>query len=209
MITRAELLVATRNKKKLKEIKHLLKGHHFKITSLADYHNLPPIIEDGSTFKENAIKKASTIACALKKLTLGEDSGLEVRALANRPGVFSARYAGEGASDSDNNKKLLKELEGVVRSKRQARYVCSVAFADASGLIGTVEATCSGLIAFRKKGSAGFGYDPLFLIPKYNKTFAELGETIKHTMSHRSKALKKARRIILNYQRKNSPLHSS
>lgn len=194
---RKELVVATRNKKKLKEIRHLLKGCNFKITSLGDYRRLPRIIEDGSTFKQNAIKKATTIARALKKLCLGEDSGLEVRALGKRPGVFSARYAGKNADDRSNNKKLLRELEGIPRSKRQARYVSSVALADGRGVIGVVEATCSGCIAFKQRGSSGFGYDPLFLIPKYNRTFAELGERIKHTMSHRSKALQKARRLIL------------
>ena len=200
---RTELVVATRNKKKLKEIKYLLKGCNFKITSLSDYRRLPEIIEDGVTFKQNAIKKATIIAGVLKKLCLGEDSGLEVRALGNRPGVFSARYAGKNADDRENNKKLLRELEGIPRTKRQARYVCSVALVDARGIIGVVQATCSGLIAFQQRGSSGFGYDPLFLVPKYNKTFAELGERIKHTMSHRSKALQKARRLILARQKSN------
>ncbi len=202
-MSRKELVVATRNKKKLKEIKYLLKGCNVKITSLADYHRLPAIIEDGVTFKQNAIKKAITIATVLKKLCLGEDSGLEVKALGSRPGVYSARYAGKDADDRANNKKLLKELAGVPRSRRQARYVCSAALADARGVIGVVQGTCSGFIALKKKGSSGFGYDPLFLVPKYNKTFAELGERIKHTMSHRSKALQKARRLILNHQKLN------
>lgn len=201
MIKRTELVVATRNKKKLKEIKQLLKGYNFSISSLCDYRKLPAIIEDGLTFSQNAMKKALTIAGALKKLTLGEDSGLEVKVLRGKPGVFSARYAGKGATDDRNNKKLLKGLAGIPRHKRKARYVCSVALADGRGLIGVVEGQCSGLISFEERGKAGFGYDPLFLIPRYNKTFGELGERIKHTMSHRSKALKKIRPFILAYQK--------
>lgn len=203
-MSRKELVIATRNKKKLKEIKHLLRGYNFRITSLADYRRLPAIIEDGVTFKQNAIKKATTIATVLKKLCLGEDSGLEVKALGNRPGVFSSRYAGKNADDRANNKKLLRELVGVPRSSRQARYVCSVALADARRVIGVVQGTCSGVIALKKRGSSGFGYDPLFLVPKYNKTFGELGEKIKHTMSHRSKALRKVRRLILSRHQKSN-----
>jgi len=200
-----DLVVATRNKKKLKEIRELLADYPFCITSLADYRRLPAIVEDGRTFADNAKKKALTIASALNKLTLGEDSGLEVDALGGRPGVYSARYSGENATDERNNKKLLEELKGVCRLKRKARYVCSVALADGNGLVGVVEGYCSGRIAFEEKGSAGFGYDPLFLIPKYNKTFGELGEKIKHTMSHRSKALKKARSLIAAYQKSYRP----
>ena len=189
-----ELVVATRNKKKLKEIRHMLKGLSLKITSLADYKNLPKIVEDGLTFQENAIKKAATISQYLKKLTLGEDSGLEVKALNNRPGVYSSRYSGKGATDKKNNKKLLRELKGIPLKKRQARYICSVAISDADKLLGVVQGTCSGLISTKERGSAGFGYDPLFLIPKFNKTFGELGEEIKHKMSHRYKAFVKARK---------------
>lgn len=202
-----ELVVATRNKKKLKEIKYMLKGLGIKVTSLADYKNLPKIVEDGLTFQENAIKKSATIAQYLKKLTLGEDSGLEVNALGNRPGVYSSRYSGKGATDDKNNKKLLKELENRPLKKRQARYVCSVAISDANKLLCVVEGKCSGLIAKKERGSAGFGYDPLFLILKYNKTFGELGEDIKHKMSHRYKAFVKAKRFILGYRRKSTRKH--
>jgi XTP/dITP diphosphohydrolase len=202
-----ELVVATRNKKKLKEIKYMLKGLGLNITSLADYDNLPKIVEDGLTFQENAIKKSVTISQYLKKLTLGEDSGLEVKALDNRPGVYSSRYSGKGATDKKNNKKLLRELKNVSLNKRQARYVCSVAISDANKLLGVVEGTCSGLIATKERGSAGFGYDSLFLIPKFNKTFGELREEIKHKMSHRYKAFVKARRLILGYRRKSNQKH--
>ncbi|MFZ5800570.1 MAG: RdgB/HAM1 family non-canonical purine NTP pyrophosphatase [Candidatus Omnitrophota bacterium] len=198
-----ELLVATRNKKKLREIKDLLKGLHLKITSLDDYSGLPKIEEDGQTFEENAIKKAVTIAQFTKKLTLGEDSGLEVKALKNQPGVYSSRFSGPGATDGKNNLKLLRLLKGVPLKKRQARYCCTVALADGKKLIYVGGSSCSGLLGFHPKGTAGFGYDPLFVIPRYHKTFAELGEDIKHTMSHRFRALRKLSPIIAKYlQRK-------
>ena len=178
----------------------MLKDLNLKITSLADYDNLPEIVEDGGTFQENAIKKSATIAQYLKKLTLGEDSGLEVEALGNRPGVYSSRYSGKGATDKKNNKKLLKELENVPLKKRSARYVCSVAISDAHCLLGVFQGRCKGLITNRERGNAGFGYDPLFLISKFNKTFGELGEEIKHGMSHRFKAFQKALSFIKSYQ---------
>jgi XTP/dITP diphosphohydrolase len=192
-----ELVIATCNKKKLEEIRYMLKGLNFKITSLADYDNLPKIVEDGLTFEQNAIKKSATIAQYLGKLTIGEDSGLEVDALNNRPGVYSSRYSGKDATDKKNNSKLLRELNKVPLKKRKARYVCSVALSSKHKLLGVFTGTCSGLIALKESGKAGFGYDPLFLIPKYNKTFGDLGEEIKHKMSHRHKAFKKVRRAIL------------
>lgn len=196
-----ELLVATRNKKKLQEIKELLVDLNFRVTSLEDYDALPEIVEDGVTFEQNAIKKAATIAIATGKLVLGEDSGLEVKALGCRPGVYSARYAGPGATDRKNNLKLLRELRGVPLKKRSARYRCAVALADPQGLVGVVSGSCSGIIGTTPRGTAGFGYDPLFVIGKFGKTFAELGLEMKHAMSHRSKALKKARRLMEGYLR--------
>lgn len=207
-----ELLVATRNEKKLQEIRELLNGLPFKITSLKDYKDLSHIIEDGDTFDQNAVIKASRIALATKKLVLGEDSGLEVKALNNKPGIFSARYAGKGsnanASDRANNLKLLRELRGVPLKKRVAHYRCSVALADKKGLVGVVSGSCRGLIGFRSKGRHGFGYDPLFVIEKYGKTFAELGPQIKHKMSHRYKALKKTRHLMERYLKKYHPASS-
>lgn len=194
-----ELLVATRNKKKLQEIREILSGLDLKITSLLDYEGSPKIVEDGRTFAQNAIKKAATIALFSGKLVLGEDSGLEVLFLRNRPGVYSARYSGSGATDKKNNLKLLRELKGVPLKKRTARYRCAVALADAKHLIGVVSGSCKGLIGFRSRGTFGFGYDPLFIIKKYGKTFAQLGPQVKHKMSHRYKALKKARQLIESY----------
>ncbi|HAJ57335.1 MAG TPA: non-canonical purine NTP pyrophosphatase [Candidatus Omnitrophica bacterium] len=194
-----ELLVATKNKKKLEEIKEILKGLDLKITSLADYQDMPEIVEDGETFAQNAVKKAATIALFTKKLVMGEDSGLEVGILRNRPGVYSARYSGPSATDKKNNLKLLRELKGVPASKRKARYQCAAALADGKRLIGVVTGNCSGVIGEKPRGSFGFGYDPLFVVEKYDKTFAELGPDIKHKMSHRYKALKKLRGLMAVY----------
>ena len=198
----AELVVATKNKKKLKEIKEILRGFKVKITSLADYPNSPRIIENGKTFRANAVKKAVKVAKFTKRLALGEDSGLCVDALGGGPGIYSSRFAGGSKDDMANNRKLLRLMGDLPLSKRRARYVCAVALADKNGLIGVVEGQCCGLIGFVLKGRSGFGYDPLFVIPKYNKTFAQLGPRIKHTMSHRYRALKKARKNLIAYLKK-------
>ncbi len=181
-----------------------MKDLPLRVTSLEDYPDASRIVEDGRTFEQNAIKKAATIALCTRKLVLGEDSGLEVKALHNRPGVYSARYAGEDATDLKNNRRLLSELKGVPLKKRGARYRCAVALADGQGLIGVVSGSCSGTIALEPKGTFGFGYDPLFLIGKFGKTFAQLGPEVKHAMSHRFRALKKARRLILEYLSRNA-----
>jgi len=194
-----ELLIATKNKKKLAEIRKILKDLNLKITSLADYTKTPRIIENGLTFRDNAIKKAVKIGRFSKRLTLGEDSGLCVDALNGRPGIYSSRFSGKDKSDLKNNLKLLKLLKGLALSKRKAYYSCAVALADKDGLLGVVEGRCSGFIGFKLKGNTGFGYDPLFVIPRYKKTFAQLGPRIKHKMSHRCRALKKAKKIIQKY----------
>jgi XTP/dITP diphosphohydrolase len=194
-----KLVVATKNKKKLGEIKEILKDLNLKIVSLADYPQLPRIIENGRTFKENAIKKAVKIAHFSGYLTLGEDSGLEVEALGGRPGIYSSRFSGKNKDDARNNLKLLRLLGQIPLKKRKARYVCAVALADKKGLVEVVEGSCAGLIGFELKGKAGFGYDPLFIIPRYKKTFAQLGRHIKHSMSHRFRALSKIRRVLQKY----------
>lgn len=194
-----ELVVATKNKKKFQEIKDILNGLNLQLTSLADYSRAPRIIENGKTFKENAAKKAVKIARFTGKLTLGEDSGLEVDVLGGKPGIYSSRFSGKDKSDHKNNLKLLKLLEGLPLKERKAHYTCAVALADEKGLLGVTEGKCRGLIGFELKGRHGFGYDPLFIIPKYKKTFGELGEGIKHKMSHRYRALQKAGEIIEKY----------
>lgn len=194
-----ELIVATKNKKKLKEIRKILKGLDLKISSLLDLKNIPRIIENGKTFKDNAAKKALKISCFTKKLTLGEDSGLCVDALGGKPGIYSSRFSGKNKSDAKNNEKLIRLLKNYPVKKRGAHYVCAVAIAGGDGLLGLVEGRCYGYIGFKLKGRYGFGYDPLFVIQKYKKTFGQLGPKIKHRISHRYKALKKARQILQKY----------
>jgi XTP/dITP diphosphohydrolase len=193
------LVVATRNTKKLDEIKEILKGIDLELSSLDIYAGAPQVVENGKSFKDNAIKKAVKLARYTGEFCLGEDSGLCVDALGGAPGIYSARFSGKGKSDIQNNLKLLRLIKGLPFSRRKAHYVCAAALADKNGLVGVVEGKCSGLIAFEPAGNAGFGYDPLFYIPKYKKTFAQLGEKIKHKMSHRYHALVKAKRIIQKY----------
>ncbi len=194
-----ELLVATKNQGKLREIRELLKDFALKVTSLADYPNCPDIVEDGKTFKANAIKKAAVIGQCTGQLTLGEDSGLQVAALNNAPGIYSARFSGENATDEKNNDKLLRSLKNVPLDKRQARYRCLMALCDGEKLIGVVDGSCGGLIEMKRRGSNGFGYDPLFLIPRYQKTFGELDPAIKSKISHRARALKKLKVLLQQY----------
>jgi len=196
---RMELVVATTNKGKLREIKELLNDFNLNITSLADYPNAPSIVEDGKTFCQNALIKAATIALYTKKLTLGEDSGLEVKALGNEPGIYSARYSGLQATDKRNNLKLLRSLRKIPVPRRQARYRCCAALVDGEGIIDVVSGRCGGLIALRSKGNNGFGYDPLFYLPRYKKTFGDLDPAIKAKISHRARALKKIKKSLQQY----------
>ncbi|HOU36472.1 MAG TPA: XTP/dITP diphosphatase [Candidatus Omnitrophota bacterium] len=194
-----ELIVATKNKKKLQEIKEIFKDLRFHIVSLADFPRVPRIVENGSTFKANAAKKALAAARFYGKLAMGEDSGLCVNALGGAPGVRSARFSGAEKSDAKNNRKVLRLLEGLPMKKRAAHYSCAVALADPSGLIGVVEGRCSGFIAYAPAGTAGFGYDPIFLVPGYGRTFGQLGTRLKHSMSHRSRAMKKFHALLEKY----------
>jgi XTP/dITP diphosphohydrolase len=191
-----ELLIATKNKGKVREIVDLLKGCDITVLSLAGFPEAPEVVEDGLTFRANALKKAVEMAIFTGKLTMGEDSGLEVDALGGRPGVFSARYSGDGATDDKNNAKLLQELAGVPLEKRTARYRSAIALADRSGILEIVEASCEGLIATELLGTNGFGYDPLFYIPQHQKTFGELPLAVKQAMSHRGKALREMLRVL-------------
>lgn len=194
-----ELIIATKNKGKLREIRELLKDFPLKVTSLEDYPDAPEIEEDGKTFAQNAIKKAVTIAMYTGKLTLGEDSGLEVKALGNRPGIYSARFSGPNATDHKNNLKLLRSLKNVSLKKRNARYRCFAALVDTKGIIDVVGGSCAGFITTKHLGKNGFGYDPLFLVAKYQKTFGELDPSIKAKISHRAKAFKKVRETLKKY----------
>ena len=197
-----ELLISTTNQGKLREIKHLLKEFPLKITSLKDYPGLPDVAEDGKTFRANAVKKAVTIGRQTGKLVMGEDSGLEVRALGNQPGIYSARFAGgkdKNAADHKNNAKLLRLLRDVPETARQARYRCLAALAEGEEVVGVAEGRCGGIIARRETGSNGFGYDPLFYLPRYHRTFGELDPEIKARISHRARALKKMKQLLAEY----------
>jgi XTP/dITP diphosphohydrolase len=186
-----ELLVATRNAGKIREIRLLLKEYPIKVSSLLDYPDMPEIVEDGDTFEANAKKKALVIAKHTGRIVMGEDSGLSVEGLDGRPGVYSARYAGEKATDQENNNKLLKEVRGMPLSKRKACYHSYIALADPKGIIGVVSGTCHGTIAEVPRGTNGFGYDPLFIVSTHHKTFGQLNPAIKAEVSHRAWALKK------------------
>lgn len=196
MGTVKELVVATTNKKKKKELVALLKGLRLKILGLSDFKGIPKVKEDKKTFKGNAVKKARTISRITKGLTLAEDSGLEVKALDGLPGVRSARFAGLDQGDRKNNEKLLRLLKGVPFRKRKARYVCVAALADNGKLAATASGAVSGYISLAPKGKSGFGYDPVFYYPPFGKNFAEVSTIIKNRISHRYKALRKVKKIL-------------
>jgi XTP/dITP diphosphohydrolase len=183
------IVIASRNQKKTGEIRALLAGHGVDVQNVADFENVPEVVEDGQSFAENAAIKASQTARFLSRWTLGEDSGLQVDHLGGAPGIYSARYSGENATDAANNAKLIEELAGVDDGRRGAAYVCSIAAADPEGTISlTVEARCRGRITTDPRGENGFGYDPYFLIPEYHRTFGELSPTVKQHLSHRARA---------------------
>jgi XTP/dITP diphosphohydrolase len=181
------LVIATRNKGKIKEIKNLLKDFPLDIKNLDDFGPIPHLEEDGDTFDENAYKKASFAARILGVPALADDSGLMVEALKGAPGVHSARYAGENTTDEQRYLKLLSEMEGT--SNRRAAFKCVISIAVPTGPALTYEASCEGLITEMPAGSNGFGYDPVFFYPPYKKTFAELTGQEKNRVSHRGKAL--------------------
>lgn len=190
------LLIATRNQNKVSEIKEILKDLNVRLISLKDYPGILEIEEDGKDFDENAIKKAVTVARETRHLTMADDSGLEVDFLDGEPGVRSSRFAGDNAAMDENIAKLLRLLNGVPIENRKATFRCSIAIADKDGLIKVVHGRCNGIIGFKCRGTFGFGYDPLFIVPEYGKTFAELGADVKNRISHRARALAKAKEVI-------------
>ena len=192
-----KLLVATGNQGKMKEIRSLLEGSPIEIIGLDQLTNPPEVVEDGDTFADNARKKAQEMAEFSGYLTLADDSGLVVAALNGAPGVFSARYAGEKSNDTANNNKLLHELHNVVDEKRQAAFHCVVALAWPDGRCETYDGQVSGLIMRGGRGDGGFGYDPLFIVPEYGKTMAELPLEIKNRISHRGTALRKVIPLLM------------
>lgn len=196
-----EILVATQNPGKVREIRKALKGLGLRIRSLHDFRDIPGMKEDGKSFTENALKKARFYSKIYGKLTISDDSGLEVDVLKGSPGVYSARFAGENASDRKNNQKLLHQMDGIPLSKRGARFKCSIAVVSPEGKETVVEGECRGRIGFKEVGKKGFGYDPLFILPGLGKTMAQLTLEEKNRISHRGKALRRLRKKIEIFRR--------
>ncbi|MFC1978517.1 XTP/dITP diphosphatase [Chloroflexota bacterium] len=195
-----ELLVATNNKGKLKEYNVLLKGIPFTLVSLAQQGIDFDVAETGSTFEQNAALKASEYASASGLMTLADDSGLEVDALGGKPGVMSARYAGEGATDADRVNYLLAKIIDVPWEKRTARFKCVIAIAIKGEDVKICYGTCSGYITHQPKGTNGFGYDPIFYFPELDRTMAELTFEQKNSVSHRGKAASQAHKLLMSLQ---------
>jgi XTP/dITP diphosphohydrolase len=196
-----KIVLATGNLNKLKEIRELFRESNFEILSLYDFNDLPEIIEDGKTFKENSLIKVKTVFNSINLPIIGDDSGLEVKQLGNRPGIYSARYAGENCTYADNNKKLLQELKNF-DPPHFARFVCAASYYDGKNII-TVEGELKGKIIENYRGENGFGYDPSFLPEGFNKTLSEMTLDEKNKISHRAKAFLKLKEMIstfaLNY----------
>ncbi len=195
------LVLATRNRGKVREIGSALAIPSLTFQSLNDFPDLPEVIEDGATFLENALKKARTVSEGLNFPVLSDDSGLVVDYLQGAPGIYSARFSGPEAIDQANNEKLLTLLQGVPEEKRTARFICVLVYYDPSGQWFQTEGTCAGRIAPAPKGDQGFGYDPVFYLPEFQKTMAQLPLETKNRISHRAKALAKMKPHILSVMR--------
>jgi XTP/dITP diphosphohydrolase len=194
-----DLVLATRNPGKVEELKALLADMDVNVLSLLDFPDLPEIEETGNTFAENAEIKATAVARIAGKLTLADDSGLEVDALGGQPGVQSARFGGPGASDRDKYRKLLDLLQGVPDEARAARFRAAVCIATPEGETVAVEGTCEGVIAREPAGQGGFGYDPIFYIAEHGQTMAEIPSDVKNRISHRARAMQLAKRVLQQY----------
>jgi len=191
------LLLGTRNPGKLREITSILEGSGWSFSSLQEFDHVGSAEENGVTYSENAIAKAQFYAAATGLVALADDSGLEVAALDGAPGVYSARYAGENASDANRRQLLLSELSKTSNTDRRARFVCVVAIADPSGsVLNLSQGICHGTITFSSRGDGGFGYDPIFIPDGYTQTFAELPETLKNRISHRALALAQTKEFL-------------
>ena len=193
-----EVIIATKNAGKAKEFEHIFSQYHIAVKSLLDFEEIEDIVEDGETFEENALIKARAIAKQFNQVVIADDSGLEVDALHGRPGVYSARYAGEGRDDQANIKKVLSELEGIPTEQRGARFVCALALVTPEGEESVVRGTCEGQILTECLGSEGFGYDPIFYLPELEKTMAQIPKHQKNVLSHRADAFAKLQTILMN-----------
>jgi len=195
--TPIDLLIATGNAGKAKEICELLGNLPINLRTLIDFPNVRPVVESGHTYEENAVLKARSYAQQTGLLALADDSGLEVEALGGAPGVISARYAGQGASDNDRVAFLLRQLANAPSANRSARFVCVAALADSTSAIVDVEyGICEGKVIDQPRGANGFGYDPIFIPQGFDKTFAELPNEIKNNISHRGRALQSVRAFL-------------
>jgi len=194
-----EVVLATRNRHKLTELMAILGDVGMTIHTLDEFPDAPEVVEDGETCEANAVKKARTIADYTGLPAVADDTGLEVEALGGRPGVYAARYAGEGATYEDNCRKLLQELRGVPRERRTARFSTVAAIALPSDGIQVVQGMLDGLIAEEASGTSGFGYDPVFLVPELGMTLAQLPPDHKNRISHRAKAFIGMREIVKNH----------
>jgi len=192
-----KIVLATHNPHKVKEITAIFMDTPIEFLTLDNFPGAPEVIEDGKTLEANAQKKAYEIARFTKQIALADDSGLEVDFLDGQPGVISARFAGANGTFADNNNKLLKLLKGIPTEHRRARFRCVMALAVPKGATRTVEGRLDGYITDRCRGTEGFGYDPVFLVPEQGKTLAELGPTLKNSLSHRYKALQAMKPVLL------------
>jgi XTP/dITP diphosphohydrolase len=187
---RLTLLVGTKNRGKLVEIQRILSGLDLDLLPLTDFMQAPDVVEDGLTYRDNAVKKAQTIAAWSGQLTLADDSGLEVAALGGQPGVYTARFGGPGLSSRERCLYLLERLRGVPDGQRQAVFRCVAVLMNPAGGMSVREGQCRGVIGHDLRGEGGFGYDPLFWLPEHGCTFAELSSEQKDASSHRAKALR-------------------
>ena len=197
MSEKRNLLVATGNPGKMREVSHILKGLPFQVLSLQDFGMSMTVEETGATFAENAVLKASAYCASAGMLTMADDSGLVVDALNGRPGVLSARYGGEGLTDPQRVELLLRELEGVPWEKRTARFRCVIALAWPGGRVETVEGAVEGVIQYEPEGCNGFGYDPIFHLPERGCTTAQFSTSDKNRISHRGQAVRKAADLLM------------
>ena len=192
-----QVIIATKNAGKAKEFEHIFNQYNVVVKSLLDFDGIEEIVEDGQTFEENALIKARAIAKQFNQVVIADDSGLEVDALDGRPGVYSARYAGEGRNDQANIEKVLSELEGIPTQERSARFVCALALVTPEGEESVVRGTCEGQILSECIGNEGFGYDPIFYLPELGKTMAQIPKSQKNVLSHRAEAFKKLQDILM------------
>lgn len=192
-----QLILATENPHKAEEIRSILgEGCKLDLLTLSDFPHLKLPPETGTSYRENAVLKARFVAKETGHWAMGDDTGLEVAALGGAPGLYSARYAGEEVTYADNRKKLLEELEDLPDTKRGARFICTVAVSDPEGSVDVVAGRCEGRITRSEAGHGGFGYDPVFFIPAYGKTFSELSPDEKNKISHRGQAVRAAMQIL-------------